>query len=64
MEKNYIVRIYHRKKNMLDGDQKQITGLVEEPLTGIRQSFHDPEKLWEILSDSLSHKIMHPEVDE
>ena len=56
MEKNYIIRIYHRKKSILGDEEKSVTGLVEEPLTGARQPFHDSDELWNILSEKTAQK--------
>ena len=52
MEKNYIVRIYKFEKDTPEDEEKTLTGLVEEPMTGMRQSFHTREELWSILSEN------------
>jgi hypothetical protein len=53
MGKNYIIRTYQQEKETSKkNDQGSFVGIIEEPLTGQRQSFHTAEELWSILSDT------------
>ncbi len=46
MAKNYIVRIYRRKKN----NPRVLVGLVEEVGTKGKKAFNDLDDLWKILN--------------
>lgn len=53
MGKNYIIRTYQQEKETsTKNDRGNFVGIIEEPLTGQRQSFHTAEELWSILSDT------------
>ena len=53
MGKNYIIRTYNQEKETPKKKaQENFVGIIEEPLTGQRQSFHTAEELWTILSDT------------
>lgn len=53
MGKNYIIRTYNQEKETSKKSAKaNFVGIIEEPLTGQRQSFHTAEELWTILSDA------------
>lgn len=53
MGKNYIIRTYQQEKDPLHkSGQENFVGIIEEPLTGKRQSFHTADELWTILSDT------------
>ena len=62
MGKNYIIRTYQQDKEPSNkSDNESFVGIIEEPLTGKRQSFHTAEELWTILSDTKpNHKQMEP----
>jgi hypothetical protein len=55
-ERSYVVRVYRRTRNDPDSparrgtDRVRLDGIVEEPETGMRRSFHGVDELWRLLA--------------
>jgi hypothetical protein len=55
-ERSYVVRVYRSRRNepkpsaRRSYDQVLLDGIVEEPETGKRSSFHGVEELWRLLT--------------
>ena len=50
MSDSYIVRIHRRVEK--PGQHHDMVGVVEDPVAGRQQAFHDADELWAILEDT------------
>ena len=62
MSESYIVRIHRRVEK--PGHHHDMVGVVEDPVAGRQQAFHDAEELWAIMEDRPSpsdkHQVKNP----